>query len=240
MFLLCVLQFVCCCLCCFASSPRFWSCVPLCCAISAVVRVTFAPSVRLYLVFCCVSWCFFEVVLSVFLYFSPLLPLWCRVFPVLVVCWCGVLVLWSVGCCVVGVVCLMLFVCVCFLFGLFGCVALSEILLGVLLLRVWLVCVASGCSLCCSSVGSILFWVVRCFVVLLVVARAVRLLVGCVALSAFLLLVLLLVVLLVLLVVGLLVLLSPLFCHDLGCFCSWFNAECHPGWVAVWYFCSVF
>jgi hypothetical protein len=43
---------------------------------------------------------------------------------------------------------------------------------------------------CCSSVGSVLFWVVRCFVVLLV---AVRLLVGCggcVALSAFLLLVL--------------------------------------------------
>ena len=52
--------------------------------------------------------------------------------------------------------------------------------LGVLLLRVccvlllvcgWLlvVCVASGCSLCCSSsVGSVLFWVVRCFVVLLV------------------------------------------------------------------------
>lgn len=22
--------------------------------------------------------------------------------------------------------------------------------------------------------------------------------------------------------------------------CSWFNAECHPGWVAVWCFCSVF
>lgn len=32
----------------------------------------------------------------------------------------------------------------------------------------------------------------------------------------------------------------PLFLvrHDLGCFCSWFNAECHPGWVAVWCFCS--
>lgn len=86
--------------------------------------------------------------------------------------------------------------------------------LGVLLLRVWLVvgwCVSRVCSVSCwcSSVGSVLFWVVRCFVVLLVlvllllcfvrgcssvcVAPPGCLLVGCggcVALSAFLLLVL--------------------------------------------------
>jgi len=77
--------------------------------------------------------------------------------------------------------------------------------------------VAGVCWCCCSSVsvGSVLFWVVRCFVVLLV---AVRLLVGCrgcVALSAFLLLVCFAPpgwFMLLFLVVGLLVLLSPLFC----------------------------
>lgn len=120
---------------------------------------------------CGCTWCFsvppgafFEVVLSVFLYFSPLLPLWCRVSWLLVVCWCGVLVLWSVGCCS-----WLLRVCVCFLFGLFGCVALSEILwccCFVCVSRVAGVCLLLCC--CCSSVGSVLFWVVRCFVVLLV------------------------------------------------------------------------
>lgn len=156
-FLLCVLQFVCCCLCCLYSPPRFWSCVPLCCATPAVVCVTFAPSVRLYLVFLCASWCFFEVVLLIFLYFSPLLPLWCRVSWLLLCCVAVVLVSLCVGCCV-------LLVCIVFVGWLFGCVAVSEILWCVASCVVgW--CVSRVCSVscCCSSVDSVLFWVVRCF-----------------------------------------------------------------------------
>lgn len=170
-FLLCVLQFVCCCLCCLYSPPRFWSCVPLCCATPAVVCVTFAPSVRLYLVFLCAVLVLFEVVLLIFLYFSPLLPLWCRVSWLLLCCVAVVLVSLCVGCCV-------LLVCIVFVGWLFGCVALSEILWCVapgvwcsccVLLHVCLVllvCVWCVLFVCCvySSVGSVLFWVVRCFV----------------------------------------------------------------------------
>lgn len=135
----------------------------------------------------------------------------CLVRPGFVVCW----VL-----CVVGVYCfcwLVVWLCGC-VRDFVGCAVASCMsrVAGVYLL------------LClCSSGCSVLFWVVRCFapgvgvlsVLLLLVA--VALLVGCggcVALSAFLLLVapvwsmLLLVRVLFFLVVGLLVLLSPLFC----------------------------
>lgn len=145
---------------------------------------------------------------------------------VVVCCWC-VLVLWSVGCCVVGVLSLLCIVCVGWLFV---CVALSEILLVVLLLRVWLV--VGVCLVCVVSLVCVLLLVLVCFgwsAVLLVGCR------GCVALSAFLLLVapvccIVLVLVapgscVVLLVVGLLVLLSPLFLvrHDQARLCfSWF------------------
>lgn len=134
------------------------------CHICTVLAVVPGVSHPVCFVFSC-FWGRVSVVSALFLlFFSLLLPLWCWVFWLLVVCWCGVLVSWSVGC----------FVCV---------------------VCVWCLC---------SSVGSVLFWVVRCFVVLLVlvvcgcssvcVAPPVGLLVGCrgcVALSAFLLLVVL-------------------------------------------------
>lgn len=177
-FLLCVLQFVCCCLCCLYSPPRFWSCVPLCCATSAVVCVTFAPPVRLYLVFLCGSSLFFWCSCAIFCIF--LLCCLCGVeFSgfCCVVLWCC-LVLWSVGCCS-----WLLRVCACFLFGLFGYVALSEILLLLLLLHVCFV-LSLVCVVCLFGV-CVLLLVLFCFgwsAVLLVGCR------GCVALSAFLLL----------------------------------------------------
>lgn len=122
---------------------------------------------------------------------------------------------------------------------------------------------------CSSSVGSVLFWVVRCFVVLLVVCVAPP---GCCSSSGWLswlccslrffapggvvvappvrctVLVLvapgwfMLLLVRVLLFWWFLVVVGPppLFRHDLARLwsCSWFNAECHPGWVAVWCFCS--
>lgn len=111
---MCFLQLFCA-FCCFVdASPRFCCAVPLCCATSAVVRVTFAPPVRLYLVFlraCVVSaWCFFEVAV----YFLLLLLL---LSPV-VSCFLASVVLWFVSSWFRG-------------------------LLGVLLLRVWFVCVVS-------------------------------------------------------------------------------------------------
>ena len=135
-------------------------CCVVCTATPVVVCVTFSPPVRLYLGFLCASSCFFEVVCVIFLYFSPLLPLWCRVSWLLLVCWCGVLVLRSVGSCwcvlyFSSVWCLV--VCVC------GSVRDFVVLL---LLRVWLVvgwCVASGCSSVSVSVGSGVFWLVRFF-----------------------------------------------------------------------------
>lgn len=121
-------------------------------------------------------------------------------------CWCVVLVSLCVGC------------------------AVASCVVGG-----WLVCVS--CVLCCSSsVGSVLFWVVRFFAPGGVVVAGVFPLL-CVAPSwcwfmRFLLSWWFLVV------VGP----PPLFLirHDLGWLwsCSWFNAECHPGWVAVWCFCS--
>jgi hypothetical protein len=159
---------------------------------------------------------FFEVVLSVFLVLPPLLPLWCVVFWLLLVCGAGDLVSLCVGC----------FVC-------------GWLLLGVCLVaRVFLVVFLLLLVLFCFGLSAVL-WSSWCW--LCVVARAVVLLVGCrgcVALSAFLLLVVLWLLrcsgcwcvspvrctvlvlvapgwfmrLVVLLVVGLLVLLSPLFC----------------------------
>lgn len=159
-------------------------------------------------------------------------------------CWC-VLVSWSVGCCSWCVVCVVVLLLVLFCFAVVRCFVVC-----------WLLHVCCWCVL--VVVLSVL--VLVCFgwsAVLLVGCR------GCVALSAFLLLVVLLLLVVspvrctvlvlvapgwfmrlvvVLLVVGLLVLLSPLFLvrHDQARLwsCSWFNAECHPGWVAVWCFCS--
>lgn len=152
---------------------------------------------------------------------------------------CGSVLLWCF--CVAGVLLLVV------LCG--GCVVASC---------VWCVVgVLFGCSSGSVCVGSGVFWLVRCFVVLLV---AVVLLVGCrgcVALSADLVLVcfsaplfllccsccswfwLLVVLLVLLVVVGLVVLLLRCFVDPApGGSGSWFNAECHPGWVAVWCFCS--
>ena len=205
----------------FVSSLQFSPVVVVCCATPAVVCVTFASCLRLYLVFLCAVLVLFEVVCCVFVYFSPLLPLWCRVFPVLVVCvWCC-LVLLCVGClvcgwllrvcgvagvclvCVVFVFCLLFgfwFVLLCPLFG--GCCSLSAVLLLVVL---WLLrcsvarvlfgsCVAPGCSWLVHASGCCSFG-----------GRS-----SGVALSAVL--------------CG-----FVSFCHDLGWSCSWFNAECHPG-----------
>ena len=98
-FLLLFLQLICCCLCCLYSPPRFWSCVPLCCATSAVVRVTFAPSVRLYLVFLRASVRRFVLFFEVAVYFLLLLLLLWRCGSVL--SWCFVVwwVLWLLSCC---------------------------------------------------------------------------------------------------------------------------------------------
>lgn len=236
-FLLCVLQKLCCFCCCLYSPPRFWSCVPLCCATSAVVRVSFSPSLRLYLVFLCASSCFFEVVRVVFLYFSPLLPLWCRVFWLLL--WCGVVLSGFVVCWVL----LLVASCMClFSFWVVWLCGSVRDFVGVVAS-----CVSCcSCVLCCcySSVGSGVFWLVRCSsgwlswlccsVRFFAPVRCIVLVL--VAPGWFMRLVV------VLLVVGLLVLLSPLFLvrHDQArlCFSCGFNAECHPGWVAVWCFCS--
>lgn len=141
--------------------------------------------------------------------------------------------------------------------------AVSEILL-VLLLRVWLVvvgCVSSGCSLCCSSsVGSVLFWVGPLFcgppgvgvvaLVLLLLCFVCCWSSGwlwwlCCSVRFFapggvarVVLVRVLLSWWFLVVVGP----PPLFLvrHDQArlWFSCGFNAECHPGWVAVWCFCS--
>lgn len=162
--LLCVLQFVCCYLCCLCVSPRFWSCPPLCCATRAVVCVTFAPPVRLYLVFplgcSCVCVVFFEVAV----YFLLLLLLLSPVLSVLL--WCSLVAgvsSWSRGLLGVSCVCGGWLVCVVCVFWFF-CLC-------------WFWCVL-GCPLFWW-----LLWLLRCCV-----ARAVGLLVGCggcVALSAF-------------------------------------------------------
>ena len=143
----------------------------------------------------------------------------------------------------------------------------------------WLVCVSFVCSVSCwcSSVGSVLFWVVRCFVVLLVLVAppgccscccwssgwlwwlccSVRFfapggVAGCWCVSPVRCTVLVLVapgwfmllLVRVLLFWWFLVVVGPpplfLVRHDQVrlCFSCGFNAECHPGWVAVWCFCS--
>ena len=199
----------------------------------------------------------------VFLLFLCLLPLWCRVFWLLVGCWC-----WCSGFVVCWVLLVLLCFCCVFVFWLCGCV---RDFVGVWLLRVARVlllvcvvcCVSSGC---CSSVGSVLFWVgplfcgppgVGCVWLLF-----------CLCCSSWLLLVFWLVVVVVLLCPlfcsWLLLCVAPSWCwfmrfllswwflvvvgppplflvrHDQVRLwsCSWFNAECHPGWVAVWCFCS--
>ena len=235
-FLLCVLQFVCCCLCCLYSPPRFWSCVPLLYSTCACHCVTFAPSLRLYLVFLLRPWCVCVVFFGVAVYFYCF---WCC---------CGVVVQFSCGVSVLLLVCSGFVVCWVLLLvcGVCCCSSVGSVLF------------CCGPLFCGVLVASCVLLV--CFgwsAVLLVGCR------GCVALSAFLLLVVLLLLVVspvrctvlvlvapgwfmrlvvVLLVVGLLVLLSPLFLvrHDQARLwsCSWFNAECHPGWVAVWCFCS--
>lgn len=149
-FFLCVLQFVCCCLCCLYSPPRFWSCVPLCCATSAVVRVTFAPPVRLYLVFLRACVVFFEVAV----YFLLLLLLlrrcgsvlsWCLLVAGVSSWFCGLL---GVSCCW----CVLLLVGV----GVFGVCVLLLVLfcfgLSAVLWSSWCWC----CSCCVSCVVALL------------------------------------------------------------------------------------
>lgn len=208
--------------------------------------VTFSPSVRLYLGFLVASAWFFWGSCVFFVAFAVASALWFSSLLVFrVVVWCC-LVSWSVGCfvcgwCVVGVclVCVVSLVgvllLVLFCFGLSAVlwsswcwlcvVALLSVLL--LLLVFWLVVVVVLlCPLFCS-------W---CVLLLLVVSPVRCTVLVLVASGWFMRLVV------VLLVVGLLVLLSPLFLvrHDqaLLWFSCGFNAECHPGWVAVWYFCS--
>ena len=106
------------------------------------------------------------------------------------------------------------------------------------LVGVCLVCVVLVFCLCwfwCVLVGPLFFWLV--VVVVLLCPLFCSWLLLCVAPSwCWLLLVRVLLFWWFLVVVGP----PPLFCHDLGWLwsCSWFNAECHPGWVAVWCFCS--
>lgn len=185
---------------CHLRSPLLASavmCHSCCCVCHIFTACAVVPGV------CCASSCFFEVVLLIFLCFSLLLPLWCRVFPVLVVCvWCFLVSLCG-GCwCVSRVWCCVLCVyCFCCVFVLVGCLVvwLCPRFCGVVAS-----CVSRVAGVClllclCSSGCSVLFWVVRCFVVLLVlvwlrwccswcVSCVVALLVGCggcVALSAF-------------------------------------------------------
>ena len=119
--------------------------------------------------------------------------------------WCVVL------CCVVSVCWVCCLWCVCLLCVLFlvGCLVmwLCPRFCGVVASGVWCVFASGWCL--CSSVGSVLFWVVRCFVVLLVLVVC-----GC---SSWLLLFFWLVVVAVLL--------SPLFWWS----CSWFSwLVCSP------------
>ena len=180
---MCFLQLLCA-FCCFVdASPRFCCLSPLCCATSAVVCVTFAPCLRLYLVFLRASSSLFGVVSSVFLVLPPLLPLWCVVSWLLLCCGAGDLVSLCVGCFVCVVCC---FWCV---VGCWWCVLLLVARCVVLLLLV-LFCFglsavlwSSWCWLCVVALLSVLLLLVA--VGLLVGCR------GCVALSAFLLLVVL-------------------------------------------------
>lgn len=210
-----------------------------CCACHIFTACAVVPGVSP-----CVCVVFFEVAV----YFLLLLLLLRRCGSVLL--WCLVVagvVFWFRG--LLGASCCLW--CVLFWFGLFGCVALSEILWCCCFVCGW--CCVGVCLVCVLSlVGVLSVLVLVCFgwsaFLLLVVLWLLR---CCVVARVFLLCVapswcwLLLVgscVWLFFLVVGLLVLLSPLFLvrHDQARLwsCSWFNAECHPGWVAVWCFCS--
>lgn len=180
-------------------------CCVVCTSTYAVVCVTFSPSVRLYLGFLRAVLVLFEVECCVFLVLPPLLPLWCCVFWLLVGVWFCVVWCWSVGCCFMCCVCIVFFwvgclvVWLCPRFCWCCCFVCGWLLLVVCLLVVRCVVLLLLVLFC--------FGLVRCFVVLLVlvwlrwscsccVSCAVGLLVGCggcVALSAFLLLVVLLV-----------------------------------------------
>jgi hypothetical protein len=150
-----------CAFCCFVdASPRFCYGVPLCCATSAVVCVSFAPPVRLYLVFLRASVRRFVLFWGSVVGFSGASAsvasvVSCFLASVVLWCWCpGFVVCWVFGVWLVFF-CLWWFWCV-----------VSGPLFGGWLLRVWLVvvvCVSRVLSGCCSSVGSVLFWVVRCF-----------------------------------------------------------------------------
>lgn len=239
-FLLLFLQTVCCFFCCYPSPFAVLPCAsgvlfhPCCCACLICTVLAVVPGVSL-----CVCVVFFEVAV----YFLLLLLLlrrcgsvlsWCLLVAGVSSWFCGLLG----ASCVVRVVCV-LFV-VCFFLLLFFC--WFCFVLGCPLFCgppgvgcVWLLCCSSCWSsgwlswLCCSvrffAPGGVVVAPPVCCTVLVLVAPGwfMRLVV-------------------VLLVVGLLVLLSPLFLvrHDQArlCFSCGFNAECHPGWVAVWCFCS--
>ena len=140
------LQTVCAFCCCLYSSPRFWSCVPLCCATSAVVCVTFAPPVRLYLVFLHASWCVCVVFLEVAVYFLLLLLLLRCCGSVLSWCfWVDGVLSWFRG-----------------VLGVCACLLLVWLLVGV---GVWLVCFFCLWWFCFVLLWSAFWWVwfsVRC------------------------------------------------------------------------------
>ena len=189
----CFLQLFCV-FCCFVdASPRFWSCVPLCCATRAVVYVTFAPPVRLYLVFLRASVRRFLLFFEVAVYFSSLFLLlrrcgsallWCLLVAGVVSWFCGLLGVWLLR---VWLVCVWLLLCFCLCWFCFvlGCplfcgppgVGVAPVVFRVwllfclccswLLFVFWLVVVVVLlCPLFCS------WWCCGCSAVLLVVVRA--------------------------------------------------------------------
>jgi len=181
-FLLCVLQFVCCCLCCLYSPPRFCCLLPLCCATSAVVCVTFAPPVRLYLVFLRASvrrfLLFFEVAvyfLLLLLLLSPVLSvlLWCLLVAGVVIWFRGVL---GVSCCVFLLVgCLVVWLCPRFCGAVASCVVgCCWCVLCLLFVFFCWFCFVLGCPLFCGPPGVapvvfrvwLLFWLVVVVVLL--------------------------------------------------------------------------
>ena len=191
-FFVCFLQLFCAFVCC--APPRF--AVPPCasgvyfhlcccsCYIFTACAVVPGVSCPVCFVFPC-FWCRVSGVVGAFSVFSSsLLPVWCRVFWLLLVCWLvcsGFIVWWElVRClvCCVGVVCIVWCV-FCFLFVFCLCwfwyVLVDPLFLVVVVLLVVWLCgfvrdfASCWCVLllvarvCSSSGGSVLFWVVRCF-----------------------------------------------------------------------------
>ena len=168
------------------------------------------------------------------------MPLWCRVSPVLVVCGAGVLVSLCVGCCVfLAVCCLCCVLCVyCFgclvvwlcprFCGVASCVVVSCCWCVLLLVaRVFLVVFLLLLVLFCFGLSAVLWssWCWLCVVALLSVLLLLVGCRGCVALSAFLLLVVLLVCF------------SSCALHRPGVGCSWFVCFSSGSFGGSWLGC---